>query len=139
MEHTGQPSWTIDDSIRLAKLLPAAGIDLLDVSSGGNNEAQKVNVHPYYQVDMAGQIREAVQKDGLKLLIGAVGMITTAEMARDIVQEGDGLVPKADIVLIARQFLREPEFPLRAAHQLGVEVKWPIQYHRAGWAKDAKV
>ncbi|KAI0873918.1 hypothetical protein GGS24DRAFT_362657 [Hypoxylon argillaceum] len=139
LEHTGEPSWTLEDSIRLAKLLPAAGVDLLDVSSGGNTDGQKITVHPYYQVDLAGAIREALAKEGIKLLIGAVGMIASAEMARDIVQEGDGRVPKADAVLAARQFLREPEFVLRAAHQLGVEVKWPNQYHRAGWAKDAKV
>jgi 2,4-dienoyl-CoA reductase-like NADH-dependent reductase (Old Yellow Enzyme family) len=158
MEHESQPSWTLEDSIRLAKLLPAAGVDLLDVSSGANNAAQKINIHPYYQVNLAGKIREALQKDGKKLLIGAVGLITNAEMARSIVQEGkdtaggaathdsvevadevSGQVTQADLVLAARQFLREPEFPLRVAHQLGVEVKWPIQYHRAGWAKNAKI
>ncbi|KAI0139183.1 NADPH dehydrogenase [Xylariaceae sp. FL1272] len=149
------PGWTIEDSIRLAKLLPAAGIDLLDVSSGGNNESQRINLHSYYQVDLAGQIREDLQRDGLKLLIGAVGMITNAEMARSIVQEGNnstssgpmgndsveiveevsGHITKADLVLAARQFLREPEFTLRVAHQLGVEVQWPVQYSRAGWPK----
>ncbi|KAI1328284.1 NADPH dehydrogenase [Xylariaceae sp. FL0255] len=134
------PGWTIDESIKLAKLLPAADVDLLDVSSGGNNSAQKIKVHPYYQVDLAAQIREALKKDGLKLLIGTVGEITNAEMARNIVQEeNDGQTPQADIVLAARQYLREPEFPLRVAHQLGVEVKWPVQYHRGGWRKDAKI
>ncbi|KAI0815709.1 NADPH dehydrogenase [Xylaria sp. FL0064] len=155
MEHTGQPSWTLEDSIKLAKLLPAAGIDLLDVSSGGNNEEQKIDIHPYYQVDLAGQIREEIKKEELNLLIGAVGMITNAEMARSIVQEDKpevtgtttppdecedaGQVTKADLIFAARQFLREPEFPLRSAHQLGVEVKWPIQYHRAGWRKGQKI
>ncbi|KAI1180604.1 NADPH dehydrogenase [Nemania sp. FL0916] len=137
MEYAGAPSWTIEDTIRLAKLLPAAGVDLLDVSSAGNNPASKIVIHPYYQVDLAGAIREALKKEGINLLIGAVGMITTAEMARSIVQEDEA--PKADLVLMARQLLREPEFVLRAAHQLGVEVKWPNQYHRAGWAKNAKV
>ncbi|KAI3331917.1 NADPH dehydrogenase [Xylariaceae sp. AK1471] len=158
MEHAGE-SWTLEDSIRLAKLLPAAGVDLLDVSSGGNNADQKINIHPYYQVDLAGKIRETLQKEGTKLLIGAVGLITNAEMARSIVQEGKeatatgptthdsvevanevaGPVTRADLVLMARQFLREPEFPLRVAHQLGVDVKWPNQYHRAGWPKNAKI
>ncbi|GAP90298.1 putative NADPH dehydrogenase [Rosellinia necatrix] len=139
MEHAGAPSWTLEDSIRLAKLLPAAGVDLLDVSSGGNNDRQKITVHPYYQADLAGAIREALHKDGIPLLVGAVGMIDNAEMARALVEEGGDLVPKADLVLVGRQLLREPEFALRAAHQLGVEVKWPNQYHRAGWAKNAKV
>ncbi|KAI1260104.1 NADPH dehydrogenase [Xylariaceae sp. FL1019] len=160
MEHDkSNPGWTIEDSIRLAKLLPAAGIDLLDVSSGGNNENQKIKLHSYYQVDLAGQLREELQKDGLKLLIGAVGMITNAEMARSIVQEGktnassgppgsssveiveevSGQTTKADLVLAARQFLREPEFPLRVAHQLNVEVQWPLQYQRAGWPKNTSI
>lgn len=139
MEHAGEPSWTLDDSIRLAKLLPAAGVDLLDVSSGGNHHDQKINIHPYYQVDLASAIREALKKEGIELLLGAVGGITTAEMAKSIVQEGDGHISKADLVLAARQYLREPEFTLRAAHELGVEVKWPNQYSRAPWAKNAKV
>ncbi|KAI0526061.1 NADPH dehydrogenase [Xylaria bambusicola] len=149
MEYADQPSWTLEESIKLAKLLPAAGIDLLDVSSGGNNDAQKIKIHPYYQIDLAAKIREELKKDGIDLLLGAVGMISNAEMAYSIVQEGkheangfsteEGHTSKADIVLMARQFLREPEFPLRVAHQLGVEVKWPIQYHRAGWRKNQKI
>ncbi|KAI1755091.1 NADPH dehydrogenase [Xylaria castorea] len=139
MEYAGEPTWTLEDTIKVAKLLPAAGVDLLDVSSGGNIDTQKINVHPYYQVDLAGQVREALQKEGLKLLIGAVGMITTAEMAHDIVQQDDSHASKADLIFIARQFLREPEFPMRVAHQLGVEVKWSNQYHRAGWAKGTKI
>lgn len=139
MEHAGVPSWTLEDSIRLAKLLPAAGVDLLDVSSGGNNEAQKIIIHPYYQIDLASEIRQALRKDGIDLLIGAVGMINNAEMARAIVEKGGDVVPKADVVLVGRQLLREPEFALRTAHQLGVDVKWPNQYHRAGWSKHAKI
>ncbi|KAI4870433.1 NADPH dehydrogenase [Hypoxylon rubiginosum] len=165
MEASGEPSWELEQTTRLARLLPAAGVDLLDVSSGGNNALHKVRatmvIHPYYQVDLAGQIREALRKDGLHLLIGAVGMITNAEMARSIVQEGGKaaaaahdkgsvevaeeesggrvVVTQADLVLMARQYLREPEFPLRVAHQLGVEVKWPNQYHRGGWPKDQKI
>ncbi|KAI1375528.1 FMN-linked oxidoreductase [Hypoxylon crocopeplum] len=157
MEWAGEPSWDLEQSIRLAKLLPATGVDLLDVSSAGNNPTSKINVHPYYQIDLAGKIREAVKKEGLELLIGAVGMITNAEMARSIVQEGkpvtdgaaaqdtvevaeeSGQITQADLVLVARQYLREPEFPLRVAHQLGVAVKWPNQYHRAGWHKGQKI
>ncbi|KAI1399970.1 FMN-linked oxidoreductase [Hypoxylon fuscum] len=159
MEWAGEPSWDIEQSIRLAKLLPAAGVDLLDVSSGGNNPPQKINVHHDYQINMAGEIREALKKEGLSLLIGAVGMITTAEMARSVVQEGkpasakgatvhdgvevaeetSGQITKADLVFIARQYLREPEFPLRVAHELGVEVKWPNQYFRSQWPKGDKI
>ncbi|KAK5658768.1 hypothetical protein OQA88_1579 [Cercophora sp. LCS_1] len=147
MEWTGEESWDVPQSVRLAKLLPDLGVDLLDVSSGGNNPNQKIKLHPYYQVDIAGLIRDELKKEGKKLLIGAVGMITTAEMARSIVQEDETLAGKqngtvavngehgqkaqADLVLVARQFLREPEFVLRTAHELGVPVKWPVQYFRA--------
>ncbi|WYZ34559.1 hypothetical protein EsH8_I_000835 [Colletotrichum jinshuiense] len=158
MEYDGNPSWTIEDSIRLAKLLPEAGIDLLDVSSGGNNQAQKIEISPYYQVSLAGKIREALAAEGKKLLIGAVGMISSGEMARSIVQakgaeasaeatghggvdqgnaatleidEEHGQVTQADAVLVARQFLREPNFVYKIADEIGVAVKWSNQYHRA--------
>ena len=157
MEHAaGQESWDLPQSIRLAKLLPDLGVDLLDVSSGGNNVEQKIHVHPYYQVDMAGAIRDAVRAEGKTMLIGAVGLITTADMARSIVQEDGTLAggapsetvevdaehgqkAKADLVLLARQFLREPEFVLRTAAKLSVKVQWPLQYLRAGWPKGAQL
>jgi 2,4-dienoyl-CoA reductase-like NADH-dependent reductase (Old Yellow Enzyme family) len=154
MEWSGEESWTVDQSIRLAKLLPDLGVDLLDVSSGGNNEQQKIQIHPYYQVSIAGRIREALKAEGKQLLIGAVGMITNAEMAKSIVEEdgsrvaADGTVEvseehgqktQADLVLIARQFLKEPEFVLRVAHQLGVKVAWPLQYGRARWHAGDKI
>ncbi|KAL8387825.1 hypothetical protein RB595_009648 [Gaeumannomyces hyphopodioides] len=151
MEHTGQPSWDLQESIRLAKLLPGLGVDLLDVSSGGNSHGQQIKLYDFYQADLAGQIRAEVAAAGGKLLIGAVGNITTAELAKTVVQDGNsnGMVEvedethggktRADLVLVARQFLREPEFVLRTAHQLGVPVKWPNQYHRAGWKKDVKI
>lgn len=154
MEWTGEPSWDVPQSIRLAKMLPDLGVDLLDVSSGGNNAEQKIVIQPWYQVDIAGQIRDALRAEGKSMLIGAVGLITTAEMARSIVQAdgslagekdgtvelevGTGQTAKADLVLLARQMLREPEFVLRVAHNLGVQVKWPVQYGRAHF-REAKV
>ncbi|KAI1087455.1 FMN-linked oxidoreductase [Rostrohypoxylon terebratum] len=137
MEWAGEPSWTIEDSFRLAKLLPAAGVDLLDASSAGNNPAQRLVLHPYAQINFAGRIRDELKKDGIDLLIGAVGLITNSEMARRIVQEGE--VPQADLVLVGRQLLREPEFVLRTAQELGVDVKWPNQYHRATWPKGQRI
>jgi len=155
LEHLDTPSWVVPDTIRLAKLLPALGVDLLDVSSGGNSPQQRippvandddhhVRPNPYYQVDIAGQVREAVRQEGKKLLIGAVGMITKAEMARSLVQEGErrssgtvevevseGATTRADIVFVARQFLREPNWVLKVADELGVEVKVANQYMRA--------
>ncbi|EFQ29411.1 NADH:flavin oxidoreductase/NADH oxidase [Colletotrichum graminicola] len=162
MEYAGNPSWTIEDSIKLAKLLPEAGVDLLDVSSGGNNEAAKIEISPYYQVSLAGRIRAALEADGKKLLIGAVGMISSGEMARSIVQakrakehaqangqngadqgnvatlevdEEHGQVTQADAVLVARQFLREPNFVYKIADEIGVNVKWANQYERAPLVK----
>jgi len=145
MEDQSPESWDIPSTIRLAKLLPSLGVDLLDVSSGGNNDKQKVDLYNNFQIGIASQIRQALYKDGVRnLLIGAVGMITEAEYAKEIVQrkadkdaeetfeieDEQGGIAKADIVLIGRQFLREPEFVLRVAHKLGVKVKWPQQYHR---------
>lgn len=158
MEQQFSESWDIPSTIRLAKLLPAVGVDLLDVSSGGNNEKQAVTPYNDFQVNIAGQIRSALHSSGItNLLIGAVGMITEAEVAKSIVENGkseerDGLglievesesgngqKQKADIVLVARQFLREPEWVLRVAYRLGVKVQWPQQYHRGQFVKGSRI
>jgi 2,4-dienoyl-CoA reductase-like NADH-dependent reductase (Old Yellow Enzyme family) len=151
MEQQAEESWDVESTIRLAKLLPALGVDLLDVSSGGNSEKQAVTPFNNYQVGIAGRIREELYKSGIKdLLIGAVGMITEAEAAKEIVEKGkgDGLVEiedenggiaKADIVLVARQFLREPEWVLRVAYRLGIKVQWPLQYSRGQFIKGSKI
>jgi 2,4-dienoyl-CoA reductase-like NADH-dependent reductase (Old Yellow Enzyme family) len=154
MENSGEPeSWDVDSTIRLAKLLPALGVDLLDVSSGGNNEKQSLTPYNDYQVDIAGRIRSALHEAGIKdLLIGAVGMITEAEAAKSIVQNGkegprdqveieseSGQKTKADLVLVARQFLREPEWVFRVAYRLGVEVQWPVQYLRGKFLRGSNI
>ena len=113
--------WTLEDSIQLAKILKTKGVDLIDASTGGNVPHAKIEVGPGYQVTYA----EAIKKQ-TGILTGAVGMITTAEQAEEIVASG-----KADVVIIAREFLRDPYFPLHAAKELGVDVKWPAQYDRA--------
>lgn len=145
-EYTGEESWDVPQSIRLAKIVADRGIDLIDVSSAGNSAAQKIPVSHYYQADIAGQIRAAVKAEGKSLLVGAVGMITTSEYANEFVQDdesasncagtvefanGETESPRADIVLVARGFLKDPNFVLKAAHELGVEVRGaPVQYHR---------
>jgi 2,4-dienoyl-CoA reductase-like NADH-dependent reductase (Old Yellow Enzyme family) len=155
MEKSGEPqSWDVESTIRLAKLLPRLGVDLLDVSSGGNNEKQAVTPYNDYQVGIAGRIRAASHEAGIKnLLIGAVGMITEAEAAKIIVQNGNegprdeqveienerGETTKADIVLIARQFLREPEWVYRVAYRLGVKLQWPVQYQRGQFVKGSRI
>jgi 2,4-dienoyl-CoA reductase-like NADH-dependent reductase (Old Yellow Enzyme family) len=113
--------WTGEDSVQLAKILKSMGVDLIDCSSGGNVPHAKIEVGPGYQVPYAASIKKETG-----ILTGAVGMITSAEQAEEIVASG-----KADLVIIAREFLRDPYFPLHAAKTLGVDVKWPEQYQRA--------
>jgi 2,4-dienoyl-CoA reductase-like NADH-dependent reductase (Old Yellow Enzyme family) len=154
MDKQVSESWDVESTIRLAKLLPALGVDLLDVSSGGNNEKQAMTPYNDFQIGIAGRIREELHESGIKdLLIGAVGMITEAEAAKAIVENGNagkkdetveiedeqGARAKADIVLVARQFLREPEWVLRVAYRLGVKVQWPQQYHRGHFVRGSRI
>ena len=112
--------WNADESVQLAAMLRARGVDLLDCSTGGNVPQAPIPVGPGYQVQFAERIR---QETGL--LTGAVGLITTPAEAEAILAND-----QADLVLLAREFLREPYFPLLAAHELGAEVPWPVQYER---------
>ena len=113
--------WAIEDSIELAKILKTKEVDLIDCSSGGNSPAQKIPVEPLYQVSFAEKIKKEAG-----ILTGAVGLITTAKEGEQILQEG-----QADLIIMAREFLRDPYFPLHAAHELNVDVSWPQQYDRA--------
>ncbi len=113
--------WTIDDSVELARALKSAGVDLIDVSTGGNVEGAAIPVGPGYQVPFAEQIRRDAE-----IPTGAVGMITDAAQADAIISTG-----QADVVLLARQLLRDPYWPLHAAKELSVDVEWPKQYGRA--------
>lgn len=115
--------WTADDSVALAKVLKDKGIDLVDCSSGGNVATAKIPLKPGYQVEFAEKLRK---ESGI--LTGAVGLITEPVQADEIIKTGE-----ADLVIMAREFLRDPYFPLRAAHVLGQEIKWPVQYERAKW------
>jgi len=113
--------WDIDQSVELARRLPAEGVDLIDVSSGGLTPDQKIQLGPGYQTPFAERIgREA------GIATGAVGLINEARQADAIVREG-----RADAVLVARQSLRDAYWPLRAARELGVEPDVPTQYRRA--------
>lgn len=113
--------WDIDQSVELARLLKAYGVNLLDVSSGGNVATAQIPVGPGYQTAFAERIR---RESGLAT--GAVGMITAPEQADTILRTG-----QADLVLLAREFLRDPYWPLHAAHALGQNTTWPVQYLRA--------
>jgi len=111
--------WDVDDSVKLAAILKEKGVDFIDTSTGGNVLA-RIPLKPGYQVEFA----EAIRKTGI--LTGAVGLITTPTQANEIIQTGE-----ADMVIMAREMLRDPYFPLRAAHELGQDVQWPAQYERA--------
>ena len=102
--------WTIEESVDLARRLKAEGVDLIDCSSGGSVARAKIPVHPGYQVPFAERIRREAD-----IATGAVGLITEPRQAAAIIAEG-----KADLVLLARELLRDPNWPLRAAAELGV-------------------
>jgi len=114
--------WGVEQTILLTGELKKLGVDLVDVSSGGNWSAQKMLVKPGYQVPFA----EAVKKAHPDISVGAVGMITTPKQANDVLVER-----KADVVSLARGFLQDPHFVMRAADELGVAVKPAVQYERA--------
>jgi 2,4-dienoyl-CoA reductase-like NADH-dependent reductase (Old Yellow Enzyme family) len=113
--------WTVEDSIALARIMQSHGVDLVDCSSGGNVPGAKIPVGPGYQVELAERVR---REAGVRT--GAVGMITDPAQADQIVRSG-----QADVVILARQFLREPYWPLLAARALGRDISWPQQYERA--------
>ncbi len=113
--------WTIEDSVALARRLAPLGVDLVDCSSGGLVPHAKIPVGPGYQVPFAERIRREA-----KVMTGAVGMIIAPEQADQIIRNG-----QADTVLLARQFLRDPYWPLHAAQALHQEIAWPTQYLRA--------
>ena len=110
--------WTLDESVELAKRFKDSGVDLVDCSSGGNVPPAQIPVGPGYQTPFAERIRREA-----KILTGAVGMITAPAQADHIIRTG-----QADLTIIAREFLRDPYWPLRAARDLGYPVPWPVQY-----------
>ena len=113
--------WNENDSVALTKILKQHEVDLIDCSSGGNSHEQKIPLAPLYQVPFSEKIKK---ESGI--LTAAVGLITNAEEAESILRKN-----QADLIIMARQLLREPYFPLHAARQLGVDLTWPEQYDRA--------
>lgn len=114
--------WSIDDSVKLAHELKQMGVDLIDCSSGGSVPHAKIPVGPGYQTAFAERIRREAG-----IMTGAVGMITSPVQAEHIIRTG-----QADAVIIAREFLRNPYWPLQAARELEQPIAWPVQYLRAG-------
>ena len=113
--------WEIEQSIELARSVRELGVDLVDVSSGGLVPGVQIPVGPGYQVGFAARIRREAG-----IATGAVGLITEPQQAQDIIING-----QADVVLLAREELRDPYWPRRAAKALGVEIEAPLQYGRA--------
>ena len=114
--------WDIDQSVKLAGELKPMGVDLIDCSSGGNVPHAKIPVGPGYQTAFAERIRRQTG-----IMTGAVGMITSPVQAEHIIR-----TEQADAVIMAREFLRDPYWPLRAARELEQPIAWPVQYLRAG-------
>ena len=113
--------WDIGQSIALCRQLRERGVDLIDVSSGGLDMRQQIVLGPGYQVEFAARIRAEAG-----IATGAVGMITDAQQAETIL-----VTRQADVILLARELLRDPYFPRRAAQALGVTLTSPQQYLRA--------
>ncbi len=113
--------WNMEESVKLAKILKQQGVDVIDCSSGGAVAHQKITLGPGYQVPFAERIKKEVG-----IITGAVGLITSVEQAEEILMS-----EKADLILIARESLRSPYFPLQAARQLNEDITWPDQYLRA--------
>jgi 2,4-dienoyl-CoA reductase-like NADH-dependent reductase (Old Yellow Enzyme family) len=113
--------WDVEQSVELARQVRALGVDLMDCSSAGVAPGAKVPLGPGFQTAFADQIRREAD-----IATGAVGLITEPVQADHVVRTG-----QADLVLLARQLLREPYWPLRAAHELGHATSWPAQYLRA--------
>ncbi|KAL2311787.1 putative NADPH dehydrogenase C23G7.10c [Schizosaccharomyces pombe] len=114
--------WEIEDTVALAARLRDGGVDLIDVSSGGNHKDQRIEVKDCYQVPFAEKVKDQVNG----ILVGAVGMIRDGLTANEILESG-----KADVTFVAREFLRNPSLVLDSANQLGENVAWPVQYDYA--------
>lgn len=134
-----EPSWSINDTVKLAGILAQHGVDLLDVSSGGNHPAQKIafgplQQEPYaYQASFAEAVRKVHGVDGSEtkkgrpsLLVGAVGGIRNGHAANEVLEKG-----QADLILVGRQFQKDPGTVWAFAEQLGVDIKVA---HQIGWA-----
>jgi len=121
-----EDGWDVEQTTQVAKWCAEVGADLFDISSGGLITGVKIPSGPGYQVPFAEQVAKEVSQP-----VGAVGQITDAQQAENILQDGD-----VDIILVGRASLRDPHWALRAAHELNVEVDyWPDQYYRGKFPK----
>lgn len=112
--------WNLEESVKLSEILKQRGVEVIDVSTGGAVRHQKIETGPNYQVPFATRI-----KTETGILTGAVGLITSGLQAEEILKN-----KQADLILLGREFLRNPQFPLRAAEELHHNIAWPKQYER---------
>jgi len=115
--------FTPEEAAVVADWATQRGADLIDVSSGGLVAHQQISVFPGYQVPLAETVRQ-----GGRIPVSAVGLITASAQAEQVLADGT-----ADAIFAGREWLRDPHFALRAAHELGAEIAWPAQYERARW------
>ena len=113
--------WDINQSVKLAEWLKDSGVDLIDCSSGGNIAKVSIPIGPGYQIPFSEEIKKKVN-----ILTGGVGLITSPEQAENIIRTG-----QADLVILAREMLRNPYWPLYASEKLKADIEWPKQYLRA--------
>lgn len=122
-----EPSWDIQETIKLAQILSSRGVDVLDISSGGNDPRQKITGGPAYQAQFAHQVKKAI---GDKLLVATVGAITSGKQANEILEAG------LDMVLVGRYFQKDPNLVWTFAEELGIHLKlanqiqWGFGGHR---------
>ena len=116
-----EDGWDINQSVKLAEWLKDSGVDLIDCSSGGNIAKVSIPFGPGYQIPFSEEIRKKVN-----ILTGGVGLITAPEQAENIIRTG-----QADLVVLAREMLRNPYWPLYASEKLKADIEWPKQYLRA--------
>jgi 2,4-dienoyl-CoA reductase-like NADH-dependent reductase (Old Yellow Enzyme family) len=113
--------WDLTQSLKLAEWLKKEGVDLIDCSTGGMTPDAVIPAGPGFQTPFAAAIKQQAE-----IAVGAVGLITAPEQAEQIIATG-----LADAVLLARELLRDPYWPLHAAQKLGAKISWPVQYERA--------
>lgn len=123
LEHTTQPSWTIDQTVRLALILADREVDLIDVSASGLSPEQRLKPGPGYQAPFAKAVKDAV---GARMLVSTVGLITSGKQAQELLDQG-----AADVVMCGRHFLKNPGLVWLWADEMGVSVETAAQI---GWA-----
>jgi 2,4-dienoyl-CoA reductase-like NADH-dependent reductase (Old Yellow Enzyme family) len=112
--------WDVDECVEFSRWLKEDGVDLIDCSSGGNSATQTLTPYPGYQVQFSARIRSEAE-----VAAGAVGLITEAAQAEKILDDGE-----ADVILLARELLRNPYWPIQAQTELDGSATWPDQYKR---------